>query len=154
MKELGCQLKEIRQRLLDEGNETLFRELGDEVAMTDARALPMDRLEQFQNLMVHVVAQAIETSNERLGEQVSEQVSQRVLKEMNYQLRMREEREEERYKKLDEALRNVQKSRKLQAEMPDQSRIVQMKKKRGLFGRNRKEAEKENRKTRFADMLS
>ena len=82
------------------------------------------------------------------------QVSQRVLKEMNYQLRMREEREEERYKKLDEALRNVQKSRKLQAEMPDQSRIVQMKKKRGLFGRNRKEAEKENRKTRFADMLS
>ena len=67
---------------------------------------------------------------------------------------MREEREEERYKKLDEALRNVQKNRKLQAETPDQSRIVQMKKKKGLFGRVKKEGEKENRKTRFADMLS
>ena len=153
MKELGYQLKEIRQKLLEEGNETLLRDYGDEVAMTDARALPADRMEQFQNLMVHVVAQAIETSNQRLGDQVSSQVSEKVLKEMNYQLRIREEREEERYKRLDEVLRTMQKGRKLQAEMPDQSRAVHVKKKKGLFGRGKKEAEKENRKARFADIF-
>lgn len=154
MKEQGYQLKEIRRELLKEGNETLLQECTDEVAMTDARAFPVERLEQFQSLMVHVVAQAIETSNQQLGDEISTQVSEKVLKEMNYQIRMREEREEERYRRLDEVLRNMQKGRKLQAETPDQNRMVHVKKKRTLFGREKKSAEKDGRKkARLADLL-
>ena len=153
MKEQGYQLKEIRQRLLQEGNETLLQDGSEEVAMTDARALSADRLEQFQNLMIHIVAQAIETSNEQLSEEVSSRVSEKVLKEMNYLMRVREEREEERYRKRDEVRRTIQKGRKLQAETPDKSKALHIKKKRSLFGRG-KNTEKEGRKkTRLADIL-
>ncbi len=153
MKEQGYQLKEIRRQLLQEGNRTLVPDGSEEAAMTDARALPADRLEQFQSLMIHIVAQAIEVSHERLSDEVSSRVSEKVLKEMNYQLRVREEREEERYRKLDEALRAMQKGRKLQAQKPEQGRILHMKKKKTLFGQGRRTEKGEKKKTRLADIF-
>jgi len=146
MKEKGMKLQEIRQALLAEGNEALLKESQDEVAMTDVRELPSERAEQFQNLMVQVVAQAIETNNEQLTTQVSDRVSERVLKEMNYLARTREEREEERYRKLDEVLRTMQRERKQAAESADRLREAEKDRKRSLFGKNtgknRKEAKR------------
>ena len=58
------------------------------------------------------------------------QVGDHVIKEMDYLLRMKEEREDERFKKLDEAIRNSQKTRKQLALFSRKEE----KKKPGLFG--------------------
>ena len=47
------------------------------------------------------------------GLAVGEQVGERVLKEMNYLAREQEEQAEERYRRLDEAIRQHHKSKKL-----------------------------------------
>lgn len=65
-----------------------------------------DKLEQFQNMMTQIVKQAIEENNRALGKEVGSQVGEKVIKEMNYLMREQDEQEEERYRKLDEAIRN------------------------------------------------
>ena len=70
-------------------------------------------MEQFQNLMTGIVKKAIEENNQALGVSVGEQVGEKVLKEMNYLIREQDEMAEERYRKLDEAIRQHHKSRKL-----------------------------------------
>lgn len=72
-----------------------------------------EKMEQFQNLMTGIVKRAIEENNQALGLAVGEQVGERVLKEMNYLAREQEEQAEERYLRLDEAIRQHHKSKKL-----------------------------------------
>ena len=72
-----------------------------------------EKMEQFQNLMTGIVKRAIEENNQALGLAVGEQVGERVLKEMNYLAREQEEQAEERYRRLDEAIRQHHKSKKL-----------------------------------------
>lgn len=76
------------------------------------------RLEQFQNMMTEIVKKSIQENNQALSKEVSQQVRDYVLKEMNYLMREQDEAEEERYKKLDELIRqsmktHVKKDRKL-----------------------------------------
>lgn len=71
------------------------------------------RMEQFQNLMTGIVKKAIEENNQALGASVGEHVGEKVLKEMNYLVREQEEMAEEYYRKLDEAIRQRHKSRKM-----------------------------------------
>lgn len=72
-----------------------------------------ERMEQFQNLMTGIVKKAIEENNQALGVSVGEHVGEKVLKEMNYLMREQEELAEEHYRKLDEAIRQRHKSRKM-----------------------------------------
>ncbi|MCI8326974.1 MAG: MerR family transcriptional regulator [Lachnospiraceae bacterium] len=72
-----------------------------------------EKMEQFQNLMTDIVKKAIEENNQALGISVGEHVGEKVLKEMNYLMREQEEMAEEHYRKLDEAIRQHYKSRKL-----------------------------------------
>lgn len=72
-----------------------------------------ERMEQFQNLMTGIVKKAIEENNQSLGVSVGEHVGEKVLKEMNYLMREQEEMAEEHYRKLDEAIRQRHKSRKM-----------------------------------------
>lgn len=65
------------------------------------------RMEQFQNMMTEIVRKAIAENNGELGKEVGIQVGNHVIKEMNYLVRTQEEQEEERYRKLDEAIRNI-----------------------------------------------
>lgn len=65
------------------------------------------RMEQFQAMMTEIVKKAISENNQELGEEVGLHVGEHVLKEMNYLMRTQEEQEEERYRKLDEAIRNI-----------------------------------------------
>ena len=67
------------------------------------------KLEQFQNLMNKVVSKALKESTTNLGKELSDNVSENVLKGMNYMMRVQDEKEEERYRKLDELMRNKQK---------------------------------------------
>lgn len=76
------------------------------------------RLEQFQRMMTEIVKESIRENNQELGREVSQQVRDYVLKEMNYLMREQDEAEEERYKKLDELIRqsmkmHVKKEKKL-----------------------------------------
>ncbi len=65
-----------------------------------------DKMAQFTELMTEIVSKAIEANNEKLSRNISEDVGEQVLKEMNYLLREQEEAEEERFRKLDEAIRD------------------------------------------------
>ncbi len=71
-----------------------------------------DKMKQFQMILTNIVVGAMEQNNETLCNNVSSKVSENVIKEMDYLLRLKEEREEERFKKIDELIRNSQKSQK------------------------------------------
>lgn len=70
------------------------------------------KLEQFETIIGNIVSKALENNNDALGKNVSERVSDSVIKEMDYLMRLRDEHEEDRFKKLDETIRNYQTSRK------------------------------------------
>jgi MerR family transcriptional regulator, light-induced transcriptional regulator len=71
-----------------------------------------DKMQQFQNIIKGIVSEALMENNYELGKEVSGRVSDNVLKEMDYLMKVQDERDEERYKKLDELMRNHQKTRK------------------------------------------
>lgn len=71
-----------------------------------------DKMQQFQMILTNIIVGAMEQNNESLSNEVSSRVSENVIKEMDYLLRLKEEREEERFKKIDELIRNSQKSKK------------------------------------------
>lgn len=66
-----------------------------------------EKLVQFQNLMREIFVDSLKENNYLLSETVSEN----VIKQMDYLLRMKEEHEEERFKKLDDTIRQFQKTR-------------------------------------------
>lgn len=70
------------------------------------------RMAQFQEIMSNLIGQALKENNAELAAATSENVTERVIKEMDYLMRVRESQEEERYKKLDETIRSLQKKRK------------------------------------------
>ncbi len=92
------------------------------------------KLEQFQQIMTRVIGEAMRANNAEVSEAVSEHVTDSVIKRMDYLFRVKEDHEEERFKKLDELIRDVQKSRQeAAATIPSKSK---KKKKRGLFGKS------------------
>lgn len=71
-----------------------------------------DKMEQFKSIISGIVTKALQENNGVIEEEVSYRVSNKVIKEMDYLLRVKEEAEEDRYKKLDETIRNCQRSHK------------------------------------------
>ncbi|MGN0271660.1 MAG: helix-turn-helix domain-containing protein [Lachnospiraceae bacterium] len=126
LKEKGYQLKAIKMLIhgeapLDIPNEE-EKNVKKEVANVPQKMNtgikvsqlgPEEKMEQFQRLMTGIVKQAIEENNQALGISVGEQVGEQVLKEMNYLMREQEELAEEHYRKLDEAIRQHYKSKKI-----------------------------------------
>ena len=131
LKEEGFQLKAIKMLLHNSSSmadEVVSEEEGEALAREVASAENMEiscdqscslqeqevqpanlsKLEQFQLMMNEIVRNAIAENNQALGNEVSSQVGEKVLKEMNYLMRDREEQEEERFRKLDESIRNHQ----------------------------------------------
>lgn len=100
---------------LEIGEEVLKREMAknemvhvtQKTSQLNDEAGRQKRMEQFQNMMTEIVRKAIAENNEELGQEVGVQVGNHVIKEMNYLMRTQEEQEEERYRKLDEAIRNM-----------------------------------------------
>lgn len=80
------------------------------------------KMERFQEIMLKIIGKALENNQEALSmaitsgvsdqvsDRVSDKVSERVIKQMDYLMRENEEREEERYRKLDETIRQRQKA--------------------------------------------
>ena len=70
-----------------------------------------EKMEQFREIMSHIVGQAISLNNEELLELIGREVEERVLKEMNiwYENRMQQRRS---VSKLDAAIRGQIKHKK------------------------------------------
>ncbi|MBR1391589.1 MAG: MerR family transcriptional regulator [Lachnospiraceae bacterium] len=136
-KEEGYQLKAIKLLVHNGGNEELLNQMPElqETVPDQAKqpkqpplktaAHPADsrvadntrRMEQFQNMMTEIVRRAIEENNQELSREMGEEVRTRILKELNYLAREQEEAQEERYRKLDELLRqNLKVKKKKQRE--------------------------------------
>lgn len=112
------------------------------LAKTEGESMVMtqqEKLEQFQQLMNHIIGnaigQAMRQNNEALSEEISRQVNDRIVQELEYMMRISDEKEEERFKALDETLRAHQKENKGKAEAAA-ARMPFFRKKR--FGRNGK----------------
>lgn len=78
--------------------------------------LAEERAEQFKTLMSQMIGQAIEENNEKLSQDISRMVNDKVLKEIDYLMRVADERDEERFRQLDETIRQYQKDGKGRAE--------------------------------------
>lgn len=94
------------------GRETSLETVGQ----AKTPAVDMDKMEQFQNIMNHIIGQALEANRDKMGQEVGELVTDRVMKEFEYLLRVNDEKEEERFKQLDETIRAYQKNGKGRAE--------------------------------------
>lgn len=117
-KEQGYQLKAIKLLIHNGGREDAPELLAATAASEPAKqTLSTEvedntrRMEQFQHMMAQIVKGAIAENNHALGKEVSELVRDYVLKEMNYLMREQDEAEEERYKKLDELIRQSLKAK-------------------------------------------
>ena len=88
-----------------------------------------DKMQQFQNVMVKIMGQAIREQKGVLGREIGGQISDQVLKEIDYQFRLREDEEERRFQKLDEAIRAQQKSREEIAAAKERRRFFKRRKK-------------------------
>lgn len=106
-----------------------------EVQNGGAVIIAEEKMEQFQQIMNHIIGRALEVNNEKLSQDVSHLVNDKVTKELEYLLRITDEKEEERFKQLDETIRSYQKENKGRAEAAA-SKIPFFKKKK--FGRNGK----------------
>lgn len=89
-----------------------------------------NRVQQFQLILNNLIQGALEENNHILEERIADRVEEKVVKQMNFLVREQDEREEERYKKLDEVIRNYQKNRKDVSQNQKEE-----KKKRGFFRR-------------------
>lgn len=89
-------------------------------------------MQQFREIMGEIIEQAIRNNNEELCQNVGDSISGQVLKEMDYLARDREEKDEERFRRLDEVIREIQKSRQEAAAVAE---MAKTKKKKGIFRR-------------------
>lgn len=100
LKEQGYQLNAIRMHIMAGIEEKEMRNCELQKA-DDTAASKEDKLEKFQVLMKEVMRQAILENRKEIGEEISI----RLIKEMNYLARENQLQEEERYRKLDELIR-------------------------------------------------
>lgn len=101
-------------------SETKLRMVQKKENANNVVSINQDKMEQFQQLMNQIIrgaiGQAIQENNEALSKEISRQVNDTMLQELEYIMRVNNEKEEERFKALDETLRNYQKESKSKAE--------------------------------------
>jgi DNA-binding transcriptional MerR regulator len=114
LKEQGYQLKAIKMVVHSGANpeeaaalSTAGQPANTSLNHSTSYASAEDKMAQFRVLMSGIVKEALAENNQELGREVGENVGDRVLKEMNYLMREQDEQEEERFRKLDEAIREL-----------------------------------------------
>lgn len=120
LKEQGFQLKAIKMLLpeITSGQNVsvdsialMKEELIDKVENLPKTAESVNKdnkIEQFQLILSNIISRAMQENNSLLSKEVSNKVSENVIKEIDYLVRIQEEKEEERFKKMDELIRNYQ----------------------------------------------
>jgi DNA-binding transcriptional MerR regulator len=131
-KKNGAQLKEIKAML----PAVSQNELAPEIQEEETKVIPFPnepnrKMEQFQEIMVKIVGQALKHHEEDLSRKMGQHISDQVVKEVDYHFREQEELEKQRYKRFDEVLRGYQRARVEIAAASEGKR-------RRFFGRERK----------------
>ena len=67
-----------------------------------------EKMAHFKYMMDSIVMQSLKKNNQTLEKQISDQISERLISEMDMLLKLQEEREEERYRNIDEMIRQRQ----------------------------------------------
>lgn len=127
LKEQGLQLKAIKLMLstktalqpIEVNNTGIKLQQGQNVNKESS-----DKLKQFEMFIKDVFQSSLEESNKVLKEEITEELSARIQPMFNIQ----EEREEERFRRLDENIRQIQKSRQ---------EVAVTKTKTGFFGKRK-----------------
>ena len=137
-KERGYQLKAIRMLVQQEKIKTKNSSEIDMMAPENVHKEVVEyshsnangeKMEQFQSIMTNIVRNVVEENNQSVGKEVGNYVGDKVIKEMNYLMRVQDEAEEERYKKLDELIRNYGKKNKMKQKKQEKISILSRKKK-------------------------
>lgn len=163
LKEKGYQLKAIKtalDKIIEDGQEAVIPDelleeqvtqalkesavvidMGEGTGLAPVQnpaqvVVAQEKMDQFQEIMNHIIGRALEVNNEQLSQDVSSLVNDKVIKELEYLMRVKDEKEDERYKQLDEMLRTYQKDNKGRAEAAA-SKIPFFNRKK-KFGRNGK----------------
>ncbi len=68
-------------------------------------------MQQFEDIMGRIVGKALREQAENLGDAMGNHLCNKMLREVDELMVEQEQREEERYKRLDETIRSVQKAR-------------------------------------------
>lgn len=123
LKNRGLQLKAIRN-YLEMRKEQLRKEAEKKVVETvekdEDKALvsvnPVsltaeEKMEQFQQIMNRIVADAIAENKDLIGKSAGEHAADVIAGKMEGMTKEQEQREEERFKKLDQTLREIQQAR-------------------------------------------
>ena len=92
-----------------------------------------EKMQQFEEIMGRIVGKALREQAENLGDTMGNHLCNKMLREVDELMVEQEQREEERYKRLDEAIRSVQKARQEVAVSKDGSR-----KKSRFFRKNKR----------------
>lgn len=89
------------------------------------------RMDQFQAVMTHIIAQAMLCNNPGLAKDISKQMERELLSEIRKMMNSSESRQEERFRKLDESMRCIQQGNRARYE-------AAASKSPGLFGRKKR----------------
>lgn len=114
-KDTGEDLERNRERN-QEGNQIKKEEKSckvvaihqNEVAATVTHE---EKMQQFEDIMGRIVGKALREQAENLGDAMGNHLCNKMLREVDELMVEQEQRDEERYKRLDEAIRSVQKAR-------------------------------------------
>ena len=79
-------------------------------------------MQQFEDIMGRIVGKALREQAENLGDAMGNHLCNKMLREVDELMVEQEQREEERYKRLDETIRSVQKARQEVAVSKDGTR--------------------------------
>lgn len=123
LKERGLQLKAIRdylekRKLQLSGDEKETKETKDQTKTEIVPVKPSmltvsneEKMAQFQHIMKKVLADAIRENKELIGKTAGEHAADACVSKFKGMTKEQEERAEERYRKLDETLREIQRAR-------------------------------------------
>lgn len=82
--------------------------VGNGMRETSVTLTSEEKMAHFKYMMDSIVMQALRKNNKALEDQISDQISDRIISEMDMLLKLQEEREEERYRNIDELIRQKQ----------------------------------------------
>lgn len=124
-------LEEYAQKKIHDIEEGRDKQEGDapENSTVDQLKIVDFKTAQLQNLMNKIVANALRENKDIITSSIKSELTTDVMRQFDTVMREKEEKEEERYRKLDETIRNLQRSNE---------EVAATRARRGLFGRKNK----------------
>lgn len=144
LKKQGFQLKAIKLLLSEIKSDKDYdlqkvlklKEVLVEDTKKEVKKVPADpNVVKFNEIMSQIMEQTLKEHDEEMIENVTAKVTEGVVKEVDYLLRAQEEKDEERYRLLDETMREIQKARQ---QVAAEVEMKEKEEKKGFFRKKKK----------------